>query len=173
MSERGRITRPRRGFTILELLVVVTVMAILAAMSVGKTDQIMNNWRLNRAAQAWSEELQIAFSLVGRNRKPVVIEFRTDSMNLTLRSRADAAGNTTLFHRRNFGRDSEYKLNSGNLSFSLAAAATNDYTLEVYPPGLAADSLSVMISRNGLSKRIRMLRGGLVQICTSKDPSKC
>ena len=35
-------------------------------------------------------------------------------------------------------------------------------------PGLAADSTSVVISRLGKYRRIRMLRGGLVQICSNK-----
>jgi hypothetical protein len=42
--------------------------------------------------------------------------------------------------------------------------------LEVYPPGLAADSMKIEISRQGKYRRIRMLRGGLVQIC-SNHPS--
>lgn len=177
MTDHRATASTRRGFTILELLVVVVMMGILATMSVGKTASIMTNWRVNRAAQAYSEELQLAFALVGRNRKPVIIEFRKDSMNLTIRSRPDAAGNTTVFRRRNFGPSSEYKLDSANITLTPAPLSSAPYSsvLEVYPPGLAADSLSVMIKYNRfeVTKRVRMLRGGLVQICSSKDASKC
>jgi prepilin-type N-terminal cleavage/methylation domain-containing protein len=178
MSTHRATTSTRRGFTILELLIVVVMMGILATMSVGKTGSIMTNWRVNRAAQAYSEDLQLAFALVGRNRKPIVIEFNKDSMNLTIRSRTDAAGNTVVFNRRNFGPSSEYKLDAANMTFWPAPTGISPNTkstLEVYPPGLAADSLSMLISYNrfGVAKRVRMLRGGLVQLCSTKDVSKC
>lgn len=172
MIRRYRTTSVRRGFTILELLIVVTMIGALAAISLGKTGQIMTGWRITRAAQAMSEEMQVAFALVGRNRKPVVIEFKTDSMNLVIRSRPDVSGNTTIFRRRNFGRDSEYHLKATDLTFS-KPVTSNTVSLEVYPPGLAADSLSVTIARQNSVKRVRLLRGGLVQICTTGDASVC
>jgi prepilin-type N-terminal cleavage/methylation domain-containing protein len=177
MSDHRATTSTRRGFSLLELLIVVVMMGILATMSVGKSASIMMNWRVNRAAQAYSEDLQLAFALVGRNRKPVIIEFRKDSMNLTIRSRTDAAGNTVVFNRRNFGPSSEYKLDAANITLFPAPLGTspNSSILEVYPPGLAADSLSMLISysRYGIAKRVRMLRGGLVQICSTRDLTKC
>ena len=67
----------------------------------------------------------------------------------------DRAG--TVYRRRAFGIYSEYKLKSSDITLSRS-------TLEIYPPGLAADSLSITINRSGTKKRVRMLRGGLVQI---------
>jgi prepilin-type N-terminal cleavage/methylation domain-containing protein len=156
----------KRGFTILELMIVITVMGILTAMSVGKTGRILTGWRVSRAAQAYSEELQQGFAIVGRNRKPVIMSFNKDSMTFYIRSRPNAAGVTTTFRRLHFGKDSEYKLQAANMSF-------NTLALEVYPPGLAADSLSIVISKQGAARRIRMLRGGLVQICATGATNKC
>ena len=164
MTERRTSTSTRRGFTLLELLVVVTMIAILATMSLGKMSKILEGWRLTRASQAISEELQQAFALVGRNRKPVVIEFNTDSMTVYIKDRSG-----TIFRRRYFGSQSEYQLLASNMQFSMAASPTNSkaFRLEVYPPGLAADSLNVTITRPSGARRIRMLRGGLVQICSA------
>jgi prepilin-type N-terminal cleavage/methylation domain-containing protein len=164
-SIRPNRTR-RRGFTLLELIVVITVMGILTAMSIGKSSRILTGWRVNRAAQAYSEELQQGFAIVGRNRKPVIMSFNTDSMTFYIRSRPDAAGTVTTFRRRHFGKDSEYKLKVADLTF-------NRLSLEVYPPGLAADSLSIVISKQGAARRIRMLRGGLVQICVTGATNLC
>lgn len=160
---KGRSGR-RRGFTLLELMLVVTMIAILATMSLGKMSSILEGWRLTRAAQAISEELQQAFALVGRNRKPIVIEFNTDSMMVFIKDRSG-----TVFRRRSFGPQSEYQLVASNMKFSMAVSPTtaNAYRLEVYPPGLAADSLNVTITRPSGARRIRMLRGGLVQICSA------
>lgn len=152
---------PRRGFTILELLIVVVMMAILASVSMGRTSKMITSWRVTRAAQAFSEELQTAFSLVGRNRKPLMITFDTTTMELRMTDRAGV-----VYRRRQFGKDSEYKLKSKNIMASRLS-------LEVYPPGLAADSLSVSMTSNGKGKRVRMLRGGLTQVCNSEASVRC
>lgn len=174
MKQRRRTTSARRGFTILELIIVVAMMAALAAVSMGRTSKLITSWRITRAAQAIREEMQAGFAIVGRNRKPVIVEFRTDSMNMTIRSRPDLLGNTVIYRRRNLGLSSEYKLTASDLSFSTPTTTLPVAAIEIYPPGLAADSLSVFISRPGVTpRRVRMMRGGLVQLCTSALTSQC
>jgi len=153
--------RTRRGFTLLELLIAVTLIAILSGMAITRTGRLLTGWRMQRAAEAMSDQLQQGFALVGRNRRPVIMQFRKDSMTLYMKGRSG-----TVFNRRHFGRWSEYKLDSTNVTFS-------NYALEVYPPGLAADSLTIDIRKDGMTKRIRMLRGGLVRICKSLEANKC
>jgi prepilin-type N-terminal cleavage/methylation domain-containing protein len=170
MQRTTTTTKVRRGVTVLELVIVVTMMGILAAFSLGKTSKILEGWRVTRAAQAMSEELQQGFALVGRNRKPIIMKFDTDSMTLFIVDRANVK-----YRRRNFGPNSEYKLSASNLSFSMlpSGATPHVYALEIYPPGLAADSLSIVITRPSAARRIRMLRGGLVQICSTGAVTKC
>lgn len=67
---------------------------------------------------------------------------------------------SVVYRRRNFGKDSAYMLDSVDVTPTVG-------TLEVYPPGLAQDSLSILITRQGSFRRIRMLRGGIVQICSN------
>jgi hypothetical protein len=76
----------------------------------------------------------------------------------------DRAG--VVYRRRSFGPTSEYHLTGRDV-------AVSRQTLEVYPPGLAADSLSFSITRPAKSRRVRMLRGGLVQICASGAATRC
>jgi Tfp pilus assembly protein FimT len=147
--------------TLLELVVVVTVMGILAAMSLGRTGGLISSYRLTRAAQAFAAELQSGYAIVGRNRKPVSFVWDATLMELRIVDR-----NNNPFRRRNFGATSEFKLTSANVT-------TTRTTLEVYPPGLAADSLSVVFAKDGISRRVRMLRGGLVQVCPSGATNKC
>lgn len=160
--------RTRRGFTILELLIVIVMISLLAAVSLGRTGRILAGWRVNRAAQAMSEELQKGFALVGRNRKPVIIGFDKRTMVMTIRARTD-----TVYTRRSFGAESEYNLDSADVRLAMSDVEPVALNLEVYPPGLAADSLSIVIRKPGGFRRVRMLRGGLVQICTSRDLTKC
>jgi prepilin-type N-terminal cleavage/methylation domain-containing protein len=147
----------RRGFTLIELLITMVVIGLISLISFNKTQQTMTKWRVTRAAQATGEELQAAFAIVGRNRKPVTITLDKTKMELRITNRA---GNV-VYRKRNIGLTSAYRLDAADVTAS-------KLSLEVYPPGLAADSLSFEISRQGKYRRIRMLRGGLVQICSNK-----
>jgi prepilin-type N-terminal cleavage/methylation domain-containing protein len=149
----------RRGFSLLELMIVICMIGLISLMAFGRTSSMITQWRVGRAAQAYGEELQAAFAIVGRNRKPMTIFFNSATMELQLKDRAGV-----IYRRRSFGKESPYMLEAGNVTMYPATK-----TLEVYPPGLAADSLSVTISRNGKLRRIRMLRGGLVQVCSNPE----
>jgi prepilin-type N-terminal cleavage/methylation domain-containing protein len=157
-----RLAATRRpGFTILEMVIVLMMIALVALLSLGRISQMTTGWRVTRASQAFAEELQSAFALVGRNRKPLTIGYDTTQMELRL---VDRAG--VVYRRRSFGPSSEYQLTARDVAFSRPS-------LEVFPPGLAADSLSFSITRPGTSRRVRMLRGGLVQICASGATGRC
>ena len=159
---RGAMQTPlpvrRRGFSLLELLVVISMIGVISMMSMGRTSSMMTQWRVSRAAQATGEELQSAFAIVGRDRRPVRIVFvlKKDTMLVKITNRTG----TVTYRTRDIGKWSAYKLDSANVKAS-------SKIIEVFPPGLAADTLSVTISRNGKLRRIRMLRGGLVQICSN------
>ncbi len=139
----------------IELLIVISMIGLISLMAFGRTSSMMTQWRVSRAAQAYGEELQSAFAIVGRNRTPVMIVLDKTTMEVRMRDR-----NGVIYRRRSFGPGSAYKLDAVNIS------ASRD-SVEVFPPGLAQDSMSVTISRNGKFRRIRMLRGGLVQICSN------
>ncbi len=158
--------RTRRGFTLIELLIVIAMIGVMVTLSTGRTSKMITSWRVTRAAEAIGNELQAAFALVGRNRKPLVLQVDKTKMQLRLVSRSGA----DTFRLRALGPTSEYRLQSADLT---VYPATTPTTLEIYPPGLASDSLSIIISRNGAARRIRMLRGGLAQTCRTRDPKKC
>jgi len=158
--------RTRRGFTMIELLIVMSLMAVIVTLSMGRTTRMVTSWRVNRAAQAIANELQAAFALVGRNRKPLVLSVDKTKMQLRLVSRSG----TDTFRLRALGISSAYKLKSADLT---VYPATTPTTLEIYPPGLASDSLSITINKDGVKRRIRMLRGGLVQICRTGANTTC
>jgi prepilin-type N-terminal cleavage/methylation domain-containing protein len=146
----------RSGFTMLELLLVITMIGIISMMSFGRVGSMMTQWRVNKAAQALGEELQAAFAIVGRDRRPVRIVINKDSMQVRITNR----DGSVIYRKRDIGKWSAYKLDSANVQASTLM-------LEVYPPGLAADSLSIGITRDGKFRRVRMLRGGLVQVCSN------
>ena len=158
--------RYRRGFTMIELLIVMGIAGIIVTLAMGRTTRMINAWRVNAAAQAIQNDLQSAFALVGRNRKPLVVSIDKTKMQLRLMSRSGA----DTFRLRALGGSSTYKLEASNVT---VYPTTTPTTLEIYPPGLASDSLSILIKKDGVARRIRMLRGGLVQICNTGVNTTC
>ena len=88
----------------------------------------------------------------------IVFVLKKDTMQVKITNRTG----TVTYRTRDIGKWSAYKLDSIDVTPSKRI-------IEVFPPGLAADTLSVTISRQGKLRRIRMLRGGLVQICSNKS----
>ena len=158
--------RPRRGFTMIELLIILGIMGIVVTISMSRSTRIIAGWRVDAASRAIADELQAAFSLVGRNRKPLVLSVDKTKMQLRLVSRSGA----DTFRLRALGPTTEYKLKASELT---VYPSTYPTTLEIYPPGLASDSLSITIQKGGVARRICMLRGGLVQICRTGLNTQC
>lgn len=67
--------RPRGGFTIIELMIVIAILGIGASMSVSSLITVLPKWRLQGSASDVLTQLQFArFEAVKRNR-PVIVEF--------------------------------------------------------------------------------------------------
>ena len=145
-----RRVRLRRGFSILELITVVVVVGVLATISAGKVQAIMMQQRIYRASNIVQTDVEAAWALAARNRRPIRITW--DAANRQMRVTDRAA--TTNFRRTSLGRD-PYGLPPGSVTFSRD-------TLEVYPNGLANDSLFITFSATGEGKKILVSRAGTV-----------
>ena len=143
--------RARAGYTIIELLVVVAIGGMMAKLSMGKIHDLMSQQRVVHAATAVQNDLEAAFQIAGRNRTPVRIAWDSASRQLSITDRAG----TMVFRKTNLSRQA--------YGFASNGVTVSSSPLEVYPNGLAADTLLVTISSNGFTKKLRMSRAGLVQ----------
>lgn len=143
----------RRAFTMIEILIVLSIIGIVATISLAGFTRTLNQVRIDRAAKTLSYDLQMAFAIVGRNRQPVRISWDSTKVQFAITDR----GNTTLFRTRPMGLATEYKLRANYFTVS-------KQMVEIYPPGLAADSLNVHIVNGSLKRTVSMTRGGLVRV---------
>ena len=148
----------RNGFTLLELIVVSTIVGVVMALSVGPYSKMMTQQNVDKAAFALSSELQEAFALAGRNRRPVRIMWDATRLELQVTNR----GGDTVYRRVSLSASAGFNLASGNV----AIYPSSSTPLEIYPTGLATDTMSITLSSNGFSKRIWVGKGGIVDMRT-------
>jgi len=143
--------RPRTGFTVLELVVVMFIGVLVTGMSLGKLHDISNQQKVARAASTIRSSVEAAFALAARDRQPIDMTWNSSTMQFQVTNR----GGSTVF-RRIVLNSSAYNLPSGSVTFSSSS-------IEVYPDGLASGAFTVTISANGASRTISVSRAGMVQ----------
>jgi len=149
---QGSSLRARAGFSIMELLIVMLIMGVMAQLSMGRVHALMNQQRVVHAASAIRNDLEAAFQIAARNRKPVQIKWDAANQQFIIGDRSGS-----MFYRKtNLGRQA-YGFQNGEVTVSQSP-------LQVYPNGLAADELVITINSQGVKKMIKMSRAGLVQV---------
>src|SRR5205085_2037663 len=118
----------------------------------GRIHDLIIQQRVARAATAVQNDLEAAFAIAGRNRHPVRIVWDSTARQLGLTDRAG----TTAYRHTGLGKD-PYGLTGNGVSFSRSP-------VEVYPNGLANDTLIITFTAPNITRRVRMSRSGLVQI---------
>ncbi len=143
--------RVRAGFSIIEILTVLTIAGITAAMSAGRIHAILVQQRVARAATILQGDLEAAFAIAARNRLPIRISWDASMMQMKVTDRAGSVA----YRKTTFGKD-DFGLSSSGVSFSASP-------IEVYPNGLASGTLVVTLSAEGNTRTISMSRSGIVR----------
>jgi prepilin-type N-terminal cleavage/methylation domain-containing protein len=147
-----RVPRVRSGFSMIELLVVLMIGGMMAKLSISRIHTLMTQQRVIHAATAVQNDLEAAFQIAGRNRKPVQIVWDTTAKQFLI---ADRTG--TMYYRKT-------NLSQQAYGFRRGAVTVSHDTVEVYPNGFAASTLLITLSSNGYTKSLLMSRAGLVRI---------
>lgn len=147
-----RLLKNRRGFTLIEALIVISIIGIMSAMAVPSVERMMLSRKADAAAGVIGQTIQEAFSLAARQRKPVRVLFQTNPRRVTIR---DVATNQDMVVRYFRDKDSPYRLSDWSLT-------TSDF--QVYPSGLASSQMNVVIYVGTHARRIRMSRVGQIRI---------
>jgi type II secretory pathway pseudopilin PulG len=137
-----------------EMGLTLVIIAIMAAMMVPKIGRIMQATRVNRTAAIVASDLEQAFTLAGRYRKPMRISCTCGTGTYTV---ADLNGGTVRL-RRTLGQDAD--LGSITLAFEVPVAGTVD----VFPSGVSTALLRVRITSGISTKAVTLSTAGHVRI---------
>ena len=141
------------GFTLVETMMALAVVAIiLSAASFPLRGSIMRS-RLTRTAEVIAGDLQRAFSLAERQRRPVRLRCLCLQATYLIEDRDSG----TLLFQRNLGADEDLKLSG--MAFSPAGTI-------IYPNGLASSPLTITIASGEFARSLRITSAGQVWIRT-------
>jgi type II secretory pathway pseudopilin PulG len=150
--------RLRAGYTIVELLIVTSVLTVVTVMSAGRIAEYMSDRNAAAAAAVVQNDLQKAFAIAARNRRPVRVSFSVADTALRITDR----DNTVTYVRRGLGVGSGFMLRPSDVTFC-THECTNAF-VDVFPNGWASDTLKITVGRDGHARGLRMSRSGLIVV---------
>ncbi|MEX0892040.1 MAG: prepilin-type N-terminal cleavage/methylation domain-containing protein [Gemmatimonadota bacterium] len=141
----------RGGFTLLELLTVVVVLGIVSAITIPATSNMLAQTRVSKAATMISSDLQTAFSIAAREKRPLVVTVTAAEERYLI---ADRDGEVIV--RRSFATGSE--------DLSVNSMTTNVAQLHIYPNGMASGILRITVVVGDHTRRVQMSRVGHIRV---------
>ncbi len=145
----------RRGFTMIEMLIVVMTVGLLAAVALPSLSRAVASQGVHAAASVMAADIEAGFSLAARSRRPMVF---TCSATLRRCRVTDQATGAVRFERL-------YTRTSGFEVRALEWTPTNtSLPVVIGPSGLASQGFTVTLTTGSSAKRVVALRSGLVRI---------
>jgi prepilin-type N-terminal cleavage/methylation domain-containing protein len=145
----------RRGFTLVEMAFTFVVIAIMAAMIGTKIGPALRKSRVNRSISLVASDMEQAYSLAARQRRPVRINCNCGAGTYTV---ADRAG--TVLLSRNLQADADL----GVMTLTFTAAPANVLPVEIFPPGISDKNLTVRITSGTSTRAVFITTAGQVRI---------
>lgn len=142
----------RHGFSLVELLVALTMATIVLSFAVPAVSRGVRQAKADRAGFAMKQDLEQAFSLAMRERKPVILAFDTINRVYTIADRASG----TIVVRRAMGLTTS--------EFGLTRLGTSVTSATIYPNGLASSAIELFLEVGDHRRELRLSRGGHVRV---------
>lgn len=135
----------------MELMIALVIMGTIASMALPSVNATIRHRRLIAATNALAADLEVAFSLAGRQRKPVTVAYDAASGEIRVADRAS----DTVYVRRPLRATSEYRLD--NVVMSPAS-------VQLFPSGVGSAAFTILLSNGAFQRQIAVARTGLTRV---------
>ena len=135
----------------IELALTLTLIAIMTAMMVPKIGRIIQATRINREIAIVVQDLEQAFTIAARSRKPMRLSCTCGTQTYTI---ADRTGGTVRLSRK-LGADADL----GTLTLTFSASP-----VDIFPSGVATAPDTVRITSGTSTRAVVLTTGGQVRI---------
>ena len=139
-----------------ELALTFTIIAVLTAMMIPRIGRTMEATRVNRTSAIVAADLEQAFTLAGRFRKPMRITCTCGTATYTI---ADRTGGTVRL-RRTLAGDTDL----GNMTLVFETIPVAGVTVDVFPSGISTTRLQVRITSGASTRAVTLSTAGHVRI---------
>ena len=139
------------GFTLIELVVVLSITAILTSIAIVKVGPTVERARVRRSASLIAADIQYAQMIAARQRKPVVIITSEALKSYIIRD----ASSTTIFRERYFGDDT---------SFELKKFEADPDNIVIFPNGVVQAESKFKVEVNKYKWEIKVTRAGQIRL---------
>ncbi len=137
-----------RGFSLLELLVVLAVVGVVAGLALPRIDRLLGSSRLERAASTVAADLRLAEALAARQYRATVFS-------------VDGAGGYRVTDRRTSAVLAQRSLRA---DFGLTGIDAQPAQVTFFPGGTASGPLTLRLSAGPGVRTVRLSRAGLVRV---------
>jgi Tfp pilus assembly protein FimT len=136
-----------------ELALAFVIIALMASMAIPKFRTVLAASRVKQSAAVLASDMEQAFTLAARYRKPMRISCTCGSATYTI---ADRTGGTVRLTRRLQDKD------LGNMT--LVMEAPGGGTVDVFPSGVSTNPLRFRITSGNSTKAVTLSTAGQVRI---------
>ena len=143
--------RARFGLSLIEVLIVVSLIGTLSAFGLPSVNRTVRQRRVIAASMAVGRDVEAAFSLAARQRRPVRLAFDAASGELRVSDR----GSATLYRQRALLATSEYRLDGVTMSPS---------SVDVFPNGVSSAGFAITLTNGSFQRQITVARTGLTRV---------
>jgi type II secretion system protein H len=141
--------RPRDGFTLIEVLIVLILMGIVIGMVAPRLTRGLEQTRAQRAASVVAADLQLAHSMAARQRRPVQVNVNAGQRRIRVQDYTGA----TVYNERLLTSE-----------FGISSMTTSQAGIVVYPTGLASNGITIGVTAGRTTRSVAMTKAGQIRI---------
>lgn len=149
IADRTRDTR--RGFSLVEIIVSLVILALVSRIALPSVNRTIRQQRVVAASAALAADIDAAFSVAARQRRPIRLTY--DAASGQVRAADRATG--TIYRRRALGNDSDFKLTS---------VALSPTTVDLFPSGIASAAFTITLTNGAYQRQLMVSRTGLSRV---------